>query len=120
MHNPLPDTFRLVPEDPGKVAVILDRLAPKDADGVRVPSLAGIEDVRNREEDTEKILSATGLVKLLTAGLATLLVLASIALVANTLRLSIFARRREVEVMKLVGATNWFTRQKPIVSALRY
>jgi cell division transport system permease protein len=37
-------------------------------------------------------------------------VFASIALIANTIRLSIFARRREVEVMKLVGATNWFIR----------
>ena len=42
--------------------------------------------------------------------MAILLVLASIALIANTIRLSIFARRREVEVMKLVGATNWFIR----------
>ena len=48
--------------------------------------------------------------KILTAGLAVLLVFASIALIANTIRLSIFARRREVEVMKLVGATNWFIR----------
>ena len=60
--------------------------------------------------DTNKILSATSLVKALTAGMAALLVLASIALIANTIRLSIFARRREVEVMKLVGATNWFIR----------
>jgi cell division transport system permease protein len=37
-------------------------------------------------------------------------VFASIALIANTIRLSVFARRREVEVMKLVGATNWFIR----------
>ena len=42
--------------------------------------------------------------------LAALLILASIALIANTIRLSIFSRRREVEVMKLVGATNWFIR----------
>ena len=108
--NPLPDTFRVVPEDPGKVGAIVDRLAPKDPDGTRVPALAGIDEVRNKEEDTEKILSATGLVKILTAGLAVLLVFASIALIANTIRLSIFARRREVEVMKLVGATNWFIR----------
>ena len=109
-ENPLPDTFRVVPEDPGKVQAIVDRLAPRDTDGARVPSLAAIDEVRNKEEDTDKILSATSLVKILTAGLAALLVFASIALIANTIRLSIFARRREVEVMKLVGATNWFIR----------
>jgi cell division transport system permease protein len=108
--NPLPDTFRVVPEDPGRVGAIVDRLAPRDATGERVPSLAGIDEVRNKESDTNKILSATGLVKILTAGLAALLVFASVALVANTIRLSIFSRRREVEVMKLVGATNWFIR----------
>ena len=57
-----------------------------------------------------KILSVTSLVTVVTGGLALLLVIASIALIANTIRLSIFARRREVEVMRLVGATNWFIR----------
>jgi len=117
-ENPLPDTYRVTPEDPGKVGLIVDRLAPRDADGVRVPSLAGIDEVRNKEEDTEKILSATGLVKILTAGLAALLIFASIALIANTLRLSIFARRREVEVMKLVGATNWFIRWPFVIEGI--
>jgi cell division transport system permease protein len=108
--NPLPDMYRVTPDDPDQVSAIVDRLAPIGADGAREPSLAAIDEVRNKEEDTEKILSATGLVKILTGGLMALLVFASIALVANTLRLSIFSRRREVEVMKLVGATNWFIR----------
>jgi cell division transport system permease protein len=103
--NPLPDLFRVTPEDPDRLDVIEDSLMA----GGR-PALAGIDDVKNREGETDKILSATGLVKALAAGLAALLVFASIALVANTIRLSIFARRREVEVMKLVGATNWFIR----------
>ena len=103
--NPLPDSFRITPEDPDRIELIVDRLQRGSE-----PGLAAIDEVRNREEDTDKILSATGLVKILTAGLAALLLFASIALIANTIRLSIFARRREVEVMKLVGATNWFIR----------
>jgi cell division transport system permease protein len=110
-RNPLPDSFRIVPRDPGRVNGIVDSLAPRDpATGLRHPRLAAIDQVRNRQQDTNKILSATSLVKLVTASLAILFVLASIGLVANTIRLSIFARRREVEVMKLVGATDWFIR----------
>src|SRR5919204_2439536 len=109
--NPLPDTYRVVPKDPGKVQDIVNALVSVDAaTGKRAYALPGIGDVRNRESDTSKILTATSLVKTLTAGMAALLILASIALIANTIRLSIFARRREVEVMKLVGATNWFIR----------
>jgi cell division transport system permease protein len=103
--NPLPDLFRVTPEDPDELSVIEERLAPGGE-----AQLAAVDEVRDREDQTDKILSATGLVKALAAGLAGLLVFASIALIANTIRLSIFARRREVEVMKLVGATNWFIR----------
>ena len=49
---------------------------------------------------------------------AGLLLIASLLLVANTIRLSIYARRREVEVMRLVGATNWFIRWPFMVEGL--
>jgi cell division transport system permease protein len=109
-RNPLPDSFRISPDDPDEVEAIADQLAPADPRGRRQPQLAAIDEVKYREDDTDKILSVTNLVKWLGGGMALLLVFASIALVANTIRLSIFARRREVEVMKLVGATNWFIR----------
>jgi cell division transport system permease protein len=117
--NPLPATYRVVPKDPGKVQGIVDSLVKIDpTTGKKTFAMAGIGDVRNREQDTNKILSATSLVKTMTASLAALLILASIALIANTIRLSIFARRREVEVMKLVGATNWFIRWPFVIEGI--
>jgi len=103
--NPLPSLFRVTPDDPDELKGIVAQVAPGGE-----PRLSAVDDVQNRESDTGKILSATALVKGLGAVMAALLVLASIALIANTIRLSVFARRREVEVMKLVGATNWFIR----------
>jgi cell division transport system permease protein len=116
--NPLPDAFRVSPKDPDGVNTIVDRIAPRGPGGDRVPRLAGVDEVRNRERDTERILDATGLVKALTASLAALFILASVALVANTIRLSLFARRREIEVMKLVGATNWFIRWPFVIEGI--
>jgi cell division transport system permease protein len=108
--NPLPDTFRVTPDRPDNIGKLRNALAPVSGAGGRTPVDEAIDDVRNREEDTNKILSVTRVVKLTMALLAGLLVIASVLLIANTIRLSLYARRREVEVMKLVGATDWFIR----------
>lgn len=108
--NPLPDTFRITPDNPDNIGALRDALAPASPSGGRSVVDPSIDEVRNREEDTAKILSVTRVVKLTMALLAILLVTASILLIANTIRLSLYARRREVEVMKLVGATDWFIR----------
>ena len=108
--NPLPDTFRVYPVQPDDITAIRNALTPVAPAGGRAPVDSAIDEVRNREEDTQKILTATRVVKYATAGLAVLLALASVLLIANTIRLSLYARRREVEVMKLVGATDWFIR----------
>ena len=108
--NPLPDTFRVTPDNPDNIGQIRDALAPRSPSGGRAVVDPSIDEVRNREEDTAKILSVTRVVKLTMALLAILLVTASMLLIANTIRLSLYARRREVEVMKLVGATDWFIR----------
>jgi cell division transport system permease protein len=108
--NPLPDTFRVTPDDPDNVLKLRDALAPTAASGGRQPVDPAIDQVKNRKDETTKILTATRVVKLAMGGLAVLLVVASILLISNTIRLSLFSRRREVEVMKLVGATDSFIR----------
>ena len=108
--NPLPDTYRVTPAKPDDISKLKDALAPQAPGGGTTTVDPAIDEVRNREEDTNKILSATRVVKITMALLAVLLCVASILLIANTIRLSLYARRREVEVMKLVGATDWFIR----------
>jgi cell division transport system permease protein len=103
--NPLPDTFHVIPDNPGNVLAVRNALMPQGQ--MLDPS---IQNVSNKKSDTKKILEVTNLVTITAAVLTVLLTLASILLIANTIRLSLFARRREVEVMKLVGATDWFIR----------
>jgi cell division transport system permease protein len=104
--NPLPDTFHVVPDNPGNVLVVRGELTPKGS-GTIDPA---IQNVSNHTEDTQKLLTITSYVKWILFTLTMLLVVASTLLIANTIRLSLFSRRREVEVMKLVGATDWFIR----------
>jgi cell division transport system permease protein len=108
--NPLPDTFRITPDDPDNALKLRDALAPAAPGGGRTAIDPAIDSVKDSQNDTKKVLVATRVVKLATGLLAVLLVLASVLLVSNTIRLSLFSRRREVEVMKLVGATDWFIR----------
>jgi cell division transport system permease protein len=111
--NPLPDTFRVTPDQPDDVLKLRDALAPaavSSGPATRQPIDGAIEQVKNRKDETNKILTATRVVKLAMGGLAVLLVIASVLLISNTIRLSLFSRRREVEVMKLVGATDSFIR----------
>lgn len=100
-NNPLPDAFEVTPVKGEYVDAIAATLKP-------VPP--GVQAVTYGKKTAHKILSVAHLIEVLFLVAVIILLLASTLLIANTIRLSIFARRREVEVMKLVGASNWFIR----------
>ena len=99
--NPLPDAFEVTPTK----GEYVDRIAASLS-----PTPAGVERVTYGKKTAHKILDVAHLIEVLFLVAVLILLLASTLLIANTIRLSIFARRREVEVMKLVGASNWFIR----------
>jgi cell division transport system permease protein len=109
--NPLPDTFHIYPNNPGNVLAIRQAILGAGNSGSTHAKLdREIASVSNHTDDTQKLLTVTRFVTITAALLAALLMVASILLIGNTIRLSLFARRREIEVMKLVGATDWFIR----------
>jgi cell division transport system permease protein len=117
-RNPLPRSFEIQPDDLDNLESIAGALQPPTTSGNPEPISPIIEEVRDSREDATPIREVTGFVKVFLIVLSGVLVLASLLLVANTIRLSIYARRREVEVMQLVGATNWFIRWPFMVEGL--
>jgi cell division transport system permease protein len=99
--NPLPAAFEVTPKDADQVKTIADKLQPLPA---------GVDKIDYAEKKTERILAVTNVIKYIFLLGSVILLAASTILIANTIRLSIFSRRREVEVMRLVGASNWFIR----------
>jgi cell division transport system permease protein len=116
--NPLPDTFHVLPDNPANVLAIRNSLSPKGPGGTATMIDPAIQNISNHTDDTKKILEVTNLVTITAAALTVLLTLASILLIGNTIRLSLYARRREVEVMKLVGATDWFIRWPFVIEGI--
>jgi cell division transport system permease protein len=119
--NPLPDTFHVIPDNPANVLALRNSLSPPNGGGTASTQSTidqSIQSVSNKRNDTKKILEVTNLVTITAAALTVLLTIASILLIANTIRLSLYARRREVEVMKLVGATDWFIRWPFVIEGI--
>ena len=77
-----------------------------------------MESVNDGGTTSKKVLKVGGVISIVCLIGVILLLIASTLLIANTIRLSIFSRRREIEVMKLVGATNWFVRGPFMVEGL--
>src|SRR3954466_2827893 len=117
-HNPLPASFNVTPDDLSNLGSVRAAITPPGASGKPTPISPLISDIGDSRDDANKISGATSAIRWVLAVVSGLLLIASLLLVANTIRLSIYARRREVEVMRLVGATNWFIRWPFMVEGL--
>ena len=96
----LPTSFRVVPTTAEQTPTIQRRFEAQP----------GVDDVATPEEALRGLLDATNTARIIFIGLSLILLVSSLFLIVNTIRLATFARRREIEVMKLVGASNWFVR----------
>jgi len=106
--NPLPDSWIVKLKNPNDSPTLGKEI---QAQVHNQRSLwPGVNDVRWGDKTTKRVLTVAEVISIVFLVAIFLLVTASTLLIANTIRLSIFARRREIEVMKLVGATNWFVR----------
>ncbi len=107
-RNPLPASFKITPDDAANLAGIREAIEVDRGGGKYFSPI--ISDVFDRQQATAEIEEVTSALKIVLTVITALLILASLMLVGNTIRLSIYTRRREVEVMRLVGATRWFIR----------
>ncbi|WP_066633615.1 permease-like cell division protein FtsX [Desulfolucanica intricata] len=99
-NNPLPDSFKVKTSTAQLVAPVSNALE----------KLPGVDQVRYGQGVVEKLLALTGWVRITGTVAMILLSAASVFLISTTIRLSVYARRREISIMKVLGATNWFVR----------
>jgi len=106
--NPLPDAFLITLSD------------PSDASGVAlsVSSISNIEKVVYGKEELAKLLNATYVMRMSSVVIILILLFISIFIIANTIKLTLYARRREIGIMKYVGATDWFVRMPFIIEGI--
>ncbi|TML51605.1 MAG: ABC transporter permease [Actinobacteria bacterium] len=107
--NPLGYAFTVQPKRGEDTEAIAKSLTPKPA---------GVSDVNYGKKTAHRLLAVAKWIDIFFIFAVVILLVSSTVLIANTIRLAIFARRREIEVMKLVGATNWFVRGPFMVEGL--
>lgn len=106
--NPLPASFEISLVNPQSVNDVAARFSGNSI----------VDEVRYGKEIADKLFTFTASARNFLVGFIVLLGIVAVLLISNTIRLSIFARKREVEIMKLVGATNWFIRWPFIIEGV--
>lgn len=106
--NPLRDSCVLSLDNPENAAKVIKA----------VGKVEGVEEVKNSLDLIDKIVSITGMIRTATIWIVLLLLVIAIFIISNTIKIGLFARRKEINIMKYVGATNWFIRWPFIVEGM--
>jgi cell division transport system permease protein len=106
--NPLPASIEVHLHDPNQAKAV----------AATVRGRPGVDSVNYGGKTADRVLRVGATIEAVVGGLILILAIAAVLLIANTIRLSIHSRRREIEVMKLVGATNWFVRLPFIIEGM--
>ncbi|MGE5677667.1 MAG: permease-like cell division protein FtsX [Pseudomonadota bacterium] len=106
--NPLPDSFLITLTDPSLASGV----------AMSVSSISNIEKVVYGKEELEKLLNTTYVVRMSSFVIILILLFISVFIIANTIKLTLYARRREIGIMKFVGATDWFVRMPFIIEGI--
>ncbi len=107
-NNPLPSSFIVTLDDPSYADVV----------SKAVEKMSGVESIRNQKEQIEKISSFVKVVQIVGIGLFIIFIGVSVFLIMNTIKLTVYSRRREVGIMKFVGATDWFIRWPFVIEGI--
>lgn len=99
-QNPLPDAFELTVKQPDMV----------ETAAKAIEKMPGVEAAKYGQDVVENLFAITRLMRILGVALMLLLAGATLFIISNTIRLTVFARRKEIAIMKYVGATDWFIR----------
>lgn len=99
-RNPLPNSYQIKAKDPHNVPVL----------AAQIGQLYGVDKVNYGEGLVERLFKLTQWIRTISIVIILLLSMGAVFLIATTIRLAIYARRKEIYLMKLIGATDWFVR----------
>jgi cell division transport system permease protein len=107
-ENPLPDKFRVSVRDPDEVPAV----------AAHIRKIAGVENVDYGQDVVQRLLQLAGVAHRVGLAVIAVSILVAGIIISNTIRLTVFARRREISIMQLVGATNMYIRMPFICEGL--
>jgi cell division transport system permease protein len=117
--NPLPQSLAIKAKDPNKIDPII-AVVNRDQFKALLQEKDPVSYTGERKKTIDRIIGATNFIKQAGLVASALFVVISTLIIFNTIRMAIFTRREEIEIMKLVGATNWFIRGPFIFEAALY